>query len=349
MRLGRLVGYGAAGAALLLLAAGVTLAILWRERPPPGDLGLDVAEPATGVVDGVTVTWLGITTLLFDDGETQIMTDATVSRFSLPRILLKRPLESDLAAVNRVLDEFDVDRLKAIVPLHSHFDHVIDAGYVANRTGAMVLGSESTTNVARGSAVPVDQYQTLQYGESRYFGKFTITLLPSRHVAQLPGGDHFFSGIIDEALVQPAPVDAWQSGAVFSLLIRHPAGTAIVQGSAGFVAGELADTEADVVFLSLAGISRLGRGYARRYWDELVTATGASRVYPVHFDDFTRPFGELALFPRFVDDTATTASWLRGFAGDAKPPVEIRLPPLGRPIRLFDAEDPAGPGRPQRP
>jgi len=341
MPFARKLGYAAAGAVLLALAAGATLALLWRERPPPGDLGLEVAEPASAVVDGVTVTWLGITTLLFDDGETQIMTDATISRFSLPRILLKRPLESDLAAVNRVLDEFDVDRLKAIVPLHSHFDHVIDAGHVANRTGAMVLGSESTTNVARGSGVPVDQYQTLQSGESRYFGKFTITLLPSRHVAQLPGGDHFFSGIIDEAQVQPAPVDAWQSGAVFSLLIRHPAGTAIVQGSAGIVAGELADTEADVVFLSVAGLSRLGRGYARRYWEELVSATGASRVYPVHFDDFTQPFGELVLFPRFVDDTSATASWLRDFAADAEPPVRILLPPLGRPVRLFEA---GGPG-----
>lgn len=341
--LGRVLGYAASGAALIVLAAAALLAFAWRERPPPGDLGLEVAEPATGVVDGVSVTWLGVTTLLFDDGETQIMTDATISRFSLPRILLRRPLESDLAAVNRVLDEFDVDRLKAIVPLHSHFDHVIDAGHVANRTGAMVLGSESTTNVARGSGVPVDQYQTLQFGESRYFGKFTITLLPSRHVAQLPGGGHFFSGIIDQPLEQPAPVDAWQSGATFSLVIRHPAGTALVQGSAGFVAGELADTEAEVVFLSVAGLGRLGRGYARRYWDELVAATGASRVYPVHFDDFTRRFGELALLPRFVDDTATTASWLRDFAADAEPPVEILLPPLGRPVRLFEAGGPAGP------
>ena len=39
--------------------------------------------------------------------------------------------------------------------------------------------------------------------------------------------------------------------------------------------------------------------------------TGADRVYPLHYDDFTKPFGEVALFPAFVDDTVQTANWMR--------------------------------------
>lgn len=318
-----------------VLSATAALAWLWQPRAEPADIPLPVANSGGDTTDRVTVTWLGITTLLFDDGETQILTDGTFSRFSLAEILLFRPLESDFAEINRVLDDYHIDRLAAVVPLHSHFDHAIDAGHVANRSGAMVIGSESTANVARGSGVPVDQYQTLQFGESRYFGKFTVTLLASRHVPQLPNGDHFFSGIIDSPLQQPAAVDAWQSGAAYSLLIEHPAGTALVQGSAGYVEGQLADTRADVVLMSIAGLSGRGRDYARSYYREVVAATGARRVYPIHFEDFTRPFGEIALFPDIVDDVVTSAAWLRDFASRTEPAVSIELPPFGEPLVLY--------------
>lgn len=318
----------------ILAIATAWLAAAWQNRAHPADIPLPVAEVAEDTHGRVTVTWLGITTLLFDDGETQILTDATFSRFPLHRILLQRPLESDFAAINYGLHEYRIDRLAVIVPLHSHFDHAIDAGHVANRTGAMILGSESTANVARGSAVPVDQYQILQYGESRFFGDFTVTLLESRHVPQI-GGRPAWDGVIDTALHQPAPASNWRSGQAFSVLISHPGGNALVQGSAGFVPGVLDELDVDVTFLSLAGIERLGRDYAAAYWHELVVAPGAERVLGIHFDDFTRPFGELQLFPDPVDRVVVTAGWLRAFAEQAGQPVDVSLPPLGRPVVLY--------------
>ena len=73
-----------------------------------------------------------------------------------------------------------MNHLAAIVPVHSHHDHAMDAGYVANRTSAVVLGSESTANIVRGADVPVGQYQILADGETRQFGDFTIKLVASR-------------------------------------------------------------------------------------------------------------------------------------------------------------------------
>ncbi|MEX1267145.1 MAG: MBL fold metallo-hydrolase, partial [Woeseia sp.] len=155
---------------LATLITGVaTVAVLWQTRASPEDIPLPLADAPADAAGQVTVTWLGITTLLFDDGETQIMTDATFSRYSLGQLLFTR-LKSDMAQINYALDEFGMDRVRAIIPLHSHFDHAIDAGHVANRTGAVILGSESTASIARGSRVPVDQYQILGFGESRYFG-----------------------------------------------------------------------------------------------------------------------------------------------------------------------------------
>jgi L-ascorbate metabolism protein UlaG (beta-lactamase superfamily) len=321
--------------ALLGAAGAGAIAWLWQTRPALAELPLAVANGGFVADGNVTVTWTGISTLLFDDGETQIITDATFSRPTLRDILLFRPLQSDYATINRALDEFRVERLAAIIPLHSHFDHAMDAGHVANRTGAMVLGSESTSNIARGSKVPVDQYQTLKSGEPRFFGDFTVTLIESRHVGQMPNGAPVFPGTITEPLQQPARVSDWHSGTAYSLLIEHPTGTTLVVGSAGFIEGQLANVKADVVLFSIAGIAAHGRDYAEQYWQEVVGQTGARHALAIHFDDFTLPLGELALFPKVVDDIVQTGAWINEFAAAADPPIEVLRPPLGKPVTLY--------------
>jgi L-ascorbate metabolism protein UlaG (beta-lactamase superfamily) len=319
---------------VLLALLAWAFALEWRDRPPLSALGWPVATAAPGDATGkVSVTWLGITTLLFDDGETQVLTDGTFTRLSPFDVVSGRAVWSDAARVNAVIAEYGLNRLAAIVPLHTHFDHAMDLGLVANRTTAIVLGSESAANIARGGNVPVAQYQILADGESRRFGEFTITLIESAHAPIGPGEDHWFAGRIEEPLVQPASVADWKSGISWSVLIAHPQGTALVQGSAGFVGGKLAGRSADVAFLSVAGLTDAGREHAAAYWSETVGHTGARRVFPIHFDDFTRPFGELRLFPAMIDDVTVSARWLDQLAGPEG--VAIERLPLGVPVVLY--------------
>jgi L-ascorbate metabolism protein UlaG (beta-lactamase superfamily) len=325
-----------AGSLLLFVLAAVSfVAWRWQERSEVAELGWPVAASSRGSAERVTVTWLGITTLLFDDGETQILTDGTFSRPGLVDILAQRRIYSDVDTVNYALAEFRVDRLAAIVALHSHFDHAMDVGHVANRTTAVVLGSESTANIARGADVPVSQYQILADGETRQFGKFTITLIESRHAPIGIGDQPAFPGTIDEPLEQPARVLDWREGGTWSVLINHPQGTALVQGSGGFIEGALLEEGADVVMLGVAGLSGLGRDYVGKYWHETVVRTGATRVFPVHYEDFTRPFGEVVLFPDIVDDVVVTAGWIDELAADVEYPVSVRALPFGQPVAIF--------------
>jgi L-ascorbate metabolism protein UlaG (beta-lactamase superfamily) len=322
---------------VLLLAAGAVSFVVWRwqERSQVADLGWAVATSSGESAERVSVTWLGITTLLFDDGETQILTDGTFSRPGLFDILSQRRIYSDVAAINYALAEFRMDRLAAIVALHSHFDHAMDIGMVANRTAAVVLGSESTANVARGSDVPVSQYQILADGETRQFGNFTITLIESRHAPIGIGGQPGFPGNISEPLQQPARIRDWKEGGAWSVLISHPQGTALVQGSAGFVEGALSGKNADVAMLGVAGLSSLGKDYVAHYWHETVVRTGAMRVYPIHYEDVTRPLGELQLFPDIVDEVIVTARWIDELAADKKHPVSVSILPFGQPVAIF--------------
>jgi L-ascorbate metabolism protein UlaG (beta-lactamase superfamily) len=321
---------------LLFIGAAVGfVAWRWQERPDVAELAWPVAESSSKSAEQVTVTWLGITTLLFDDGETQILTDGTFSRPGLFDILSQRRIYSDVDAINHALAEFRIDRLAAIIPLHSHFDHAMDIGHVANRTSAVVLGSESTANIARGGDVPVNQYQILASGETRQFGKFTITLIESRHAPIGVGNEPPFPGSINEPLEQPARIRDWREGGTWSVLISHPLGTALVQGSGGFIEGAVPEGSADVVMLGVAGLASAGKSYVGEYWTETVVRSGAGRVFPVHYEDFTKPFGEVALLPDIVDKVLVTARWVDELAADSKHPVTVNILPFGETVAIF--------------
>lgn len=326
----------ALGLAALLFVTILVLVWLWQDRQSIDDIGWPNAASIFEPTDLVTVTWLGISTLLFDDQETQILIDGNFTRLSPFEIALFRPVISDVATINYALAEFEINRLAAIVPVHSHFDHAMDIGHIANRTNAVILGSESTTNIARGALVPVDQYQVLAEGETRQFGDFTIRLLESKHAPVKPGGKApWFAGTIDEPLWQPASVNAWKQGVVWSIFIGHPRGTTLIQGSGGFVEGKLHGETADVVMLGIARLKGLGKEYVTTFWNETVPATGATRVIPVHYDDYTAPFGEVRLFPNFVDNIVVTTGWIDQILQETGSDVTIELPPFGQPIPLY--------------
>jgi L-ascorbate metabolism protein UlaG (beta-lactamase superfamily) len=307
---------------------------LWQDRDDISDLEWPLAATAAEPGESVTITWLGVTTLLIDDNETQLLIDGFFSRFGVLDYLF-REVSTDIANVNYVMAEFHINRLAAIIPAHSHFDHAMDVGIVANRSSAVVLGSESTANIARGADLPVNQYQILANREVRTFGNFTITLIASRHAPIADGKNPWFPGLITEPLRQPAKISEWKEGQSYSILIGHPRGTTLIQGSAGYIEDNLTDVSADVVVLGIGGLSGLGKTYAEQYWNETVTATGARRVYPVHYDDFTQSFGKVMLFPKIADDSVKAADWINDAAMLEEDPPDIRLLPFGQPVILY--------------
>lgn len=317
----------------VIAAAG---AWLWNDRPSLESIEWEMPVITTiSSTDTVTVIWLGVSTLLFDDGETQILIDGFFSRPSLTDILLRRPVTNDAAMINYALDEYRMRRLAAIIPAHSHFDHAMDIGAIANRTSASILGTPSSIEIARGAGVPDDQITLIEDGLGYEFGAFTVTLVPSRHAPIAWGGSVPLPGTIDAPLPLPQPVSALREGGSLSIIIAHPQGTALVQASAGFAEGALNGVAADVVLLGVGGLESLGRDYAERYWQALVTTTGAHSVYPIHFDDFTKPFGEIVPAPRIIGDLEVTAAWFESLRDRWDTDVGLFLPEFGVPVALF--------------
>ena len=289
---------------LLLLAGGAYLAWKLSDRPSLDAYPVLAAGAAPG--PAVTVRFLGVTTLAISDGTTTLVTDGFFSRPGLLRTLAGT-IGPDQQAIDRALARADLRNAAAVFTVHSHYDHAMDAPLVAERLGAVLIGSESTANIARGLAFPAARMRVVAPGEPMRFGAFEVTLLESRH---FPHG--MAMGAITEPLVPPARATTYLEGGSYSILVTHPLGTMLIQGSAGWKDGALEGRHADVVFLGVAGLATKDAAYTETYLREVVDAVGAKIVIPIHWDDFSRPLDRrLVPMPRLLDDLSVTMDRLK--------------------------------------
>jgi L-ascorbate metabolism protein UlaG (beta-lactamase superfamily) len=287
--------------AVLAVVAPAWLVYRWNDRPSLDPYRTYFLASAPAETRGLRVTFLGVSTLLFDDGETALLIDGFFSRPGVLRSLAAR-IEPDVDRVQSSLERAGIDRLAAVVVVHSHYDHAMDSPLVAERTGAVVVGSESTANIARGWGLGEERLRVVAGESTERFGRFRVTLIPTAH---FPHG--MAMGEIRKPLVTPVRVGDYKEGGSYSVLLEHDGKTMLVQGSAGFVPGRLRGRRADVVFLGTAGLGTREEDYRDAYWREVVTAVGARRVIGIHWDDFTRPLDEpLIPLSGLLDDIAVS-------------------------------------------
>src|SRR5262249_50257675 len=146
MRPGWIRGVAIALALFVAAFGAAAYYLLGTYDAPPVDPAWAVAPSAESPAGAVTGRWTGTATLVFSDGETTWMTDGWFSRPG-PLALVGGRIAPDVAAIERGLAQNKVEKLAAVFPVHSHYDHAMDAPEVARRTGALLVGSESTANI----------------------------------------------------------------------------------------------------------------------------------------------------------------------------------------------------------
>lgn len=280
------------------------------------------AEPSRAGSDP-TVTWLGVSTVLVDDAAGALLTDGYFSRHSLLRVGA-RPLSPDVTRIDEALALAGIERLDAVVPVHSHFDHVLDSATVALRTGATVLGGQSSAHVARGHGLGADRIVVATPGEPTAFGSFEVTLVPGAHCPP-----DRYPGLITAPVPRRARATAYRCGEAWSVLVHHgPTGRRLlIQGSAGFAPGALSGHRAEVAYLGVGQLGLMDLDYIDRYWDETVGQVGAEVVVLVHWDDFFRPLtAPLRALPYAGDDLDVSIDRLSHLA--ERDGVRLHLPAL---------------------
>ncbi|MGH3640881.1 MAG: MBL fold metallo-hydrolase [Mycobacterium sp.] len=289
-------------------------------RPDLGDYVDFFDQPAPTSQPPLTVAWAGVTTLLIDDGESALMTDGFFSRPGLLTIGTRK-LSPSLPRIDGCLTRLGVERLEAVLPVHTHFDHAMDSATVAGRTGAMLVGGTSAAHLGRGAGLPEDRLVVVTPGDPVSLGAYDVTLVV---------GDHCppdrFPGVITSPIVPPVRAAAYRCGESWSTLIHHrPTDRRLlVVGSAGFVAGALNGQRADVVYLGVGQLGLQSERYVADYWTETVRAVGARRVVLIHWDDFFRPLHEpLRALPYAGDDLDASMRALTRLAREDAVPLHL--------------------------
>jgi L-ascorbate metabolism protein UlaG (beta-lactamase superfamily) len=290
-------------------------------RPDIDDYRERFDVPAAESDAALSVTWLGVSTLLVDDGISAVMTDGFFSRPGLLDVALRRLTPSE-SRIDYCLSRAGVHRLAAVLPVHTHYDHVLDSAVVAQRTAARLIGGESAANVARGQGLSPENIVVATPGERLTLGPFVVTLIESHHCPP-----DRFPGEITEPVVPPAKAAAYRCGEAWSTLIHHAPSDRrlLIQGSAGFLPGALDGRHAEVAYLGVGQLGAQPQEYITRYWAETVGAVGARRVVLIHWDDFFRPLSEpVRALPYAGDDLDVTMRVLSQLA--ERDGVTLHLP-----------------------
>ncbi len=274
------------------VAVGIVLAwLLLFYKSPPVNPAWALAGSKDIPAGAVTVRFSGTSTLLFSDGETRWMVDGWFSRPG-PLQVLFGTVAPDLAAIERGLAANQVSSLAAVIPMHSHYDHAMDAPEVARRTGAVLMGSESTANIGRGWGLPESQIRVLTDRAPFQLGKFVITPIVSRHF-EFPDPELRERALgdpeITAPLVPPVSVFDYKLGQAYVLHVSHPKGTWLIVGSAGYREGALEGFPADTVFLGVGGLGSQTGDYRESFWRETVGRVAPRRLIPIHYDSLTAP------------------------------------------------------------
>jgi L-ascorbate metabolism protein UlaG (beta-lactamase superfamily) len=257
--------------------------------------------PSTAVVPGqVRLTYLGNAGWEITDGRTVIIVDPFVTQFAgyppsgkaAPRSM-DDVLIPDSAGVDR-----RVPRADYILVTHAHWDHVLDALYIARRAGTVIVGNTSVANLARASGVSDSAIITVQGGEDYEFGAFSLRVIPSLHSAilnkryytRVGGGD------IPRGLKPPLKRgDYMQDGGTFAYLVRIGGQQILIMGGMNYIEREMEGLRPDVALIG-AIKPRGGTDEIYDYMGRLMRALGHPRtVLPTHLDAYGEPAEQTAI------------------------------------------------------
>ena len=266
------------------------LVSLWNIRPRPHQLkDLLFSAPSTSIT-GLQVQFLGNTNILLDDGETKILTDGFFTRPPAHKLLFGK-VTPNSKRIQACLETAGISSLDAVIPVHSHFDHAMDAPIVASLTGGQLIGSPSTLKVGEGLGLSPDQMVVAPLDSAITIGKFSIRFIESHHW-QYPDAkqrERLLDQPIKEAIIPPASIYDYKEGISYTILIEHGDYSMAIQGTAGFKAHSIPDFDADILFLAIAGLEVMDEAYNQNYQEHVVEAVNPEVIVPIHWDDFTVP------------------------------------------------------------
>lgn len=211
---------------------------------------------------------------------------------------------------------------------HSHPDHSLDMPYIARKTGARVIGTASTANLARAEGVPERQIQIVSGGEELKFEGFSVRVIRSLHGIfrkPAPGQRPAAPPLIPADLKAPVRFGQHVEGGTLAYLIAIDGHRIILFGSMNYIESEVTGLRPDVALIG----AMPERNNIDDYIPRLMRALGnPPLVIPTHWDRFNVPYSV---------SQAPAVKRLQSFLDDIKaasPNTRVIVPEYFKPIVL---------------
>lgn len=256
----------------------------------------------------VTVTFLGNTTLYIKDVKTKnstgIFIDAYISRPNYLLSKISNHKESNII-IDNVLEVAGIKNHEVdwVIPLHSHFDHLLDAPYVANKNKAKLIATPTTRNIAVSMGYDDDLFYKISGNPDQKItidaGPFTIELEPVLH------SDTGIAGVLFAPLARRYQKDLgsrfkhkskardFVEGQSYNVHITHKISKKSIYVLGGFPQDykqnkELPSSLVDstILFAAVPLFRKMNAQERKFFWESL--GRNDKWVVPVHWDEFDR-------------------------------------------------------------
>ena len=243
-----------------------------------------------GLNGQVNLKYLGTAGWKINDDRITILIDPYISRVKLgtghPDDKRKTVLRSDHYESDSILIDSLIDKVDFILVHHSHFDHLADVPYIAKKTGAKVIGTETTINILKAYDIPTEQLYPVKGGEDYQFENFSVRVIPSIHSA-LNDKHYIDSREYKKPPKAPLKVSEFIEGGSLMFLARFDSHKILTMGSMNFVERELYGIKPDIL---LAGVNQSQLGLYN-YNQRLINVTNKPKyIIPTHWDNFRLPY-----------------------------------------------------------
>ena len=247
----------------------------------------------------VVLKYLGTAGWEISDGTTAILIDPYLSRIngpappggssshSLAGDTRKAYGWNDVAAPDVAAIDSHIQRADFVLVTHTHYDHILDVPHIALKTGATVIGTESTENVMRAYGVPEAQLLTVRGGEDYQFGSFSLKVIPSIH-SPLDHKHYFSSATTPAGMKAPLTLEQIHpEGGTLAYLIRFHGHQILVFGGMNYIEREIVGLEPDVALIGAGASRKEVYDYSGRLMRDL---DYPAIVLPTHWDNFLAPY-----------------------------------------------------------
>ncbi|MBO6918390.1 MAG: MBL fold metallo-hydrolase [Rhizobiaceae bacterium] len=270
--------------------------------------------PVSSIYDDFNVVFFGSSSFLIEAGATQLLIDGFVTR---KKHMFIGRIAPDPYMIVDVIRRFRIctskphpakicahpkkRRLKAVIPVHGHYDHALDSTYFAAWANADLYGDTSIQVLKQASQehspgrtefewenfhfedIFTDD-KTGQNTRHLVIGDLKVTLIKTKHAKNI--ATSLLKPKTSERIRFPTKLRNMGLGVSVSVLVEYKNKRFLILPSAGpfvpsFKDGELA---ADVVFLGLGGLGLVWKHTRQDYWNNIINATDPKRVIPIHWD-----------------------------------------------------------------